>query len=46
VSSDIVKNFLRMGSQPKEGGVTVISSADNRAKAEFGVLAAAWTLLD
>ena len=32
--------------QPEENDVIVIGSADSLVKAEYGALAAAWTLID
>jgi len=52
VSGDVAKSFPSTGRMllkmfaPEEGDVIVISSGGSREKAEFGVLAAAWTLLD
>jgi predicted transcriptional regulator len=52
VSSDLAKDFPKAANQmrqllePQENDVIVIGSADNLAKAEYGALAAAWTLLD
>jgi predicted transcriptional regulator len=51
VSSDVVKDFPKTAGtllkvfKPEEGDVIVVSSAGSRQLAEFGVLAAAWTLL-
>lgn len=52
VSNDVVRGFPKAASQivtllePEENDVIVIGSADSLEKAEYGALAAAWTLLD
>ncbi|NWF87466.1 DUF4443 domain-containing protein [Candidatus Bathyarchaeota archaeon] len=52
VSENVVKDFPKAASQairllhPKENDVAIIVSADTLAKAEYGALAAAWTLLN
>lgn len=52
VSDDGAKDFPEAASQifrlldPKENDVIVIGSADNSAKAAYGTLAAAWTIVD
>jgi predicted transcriptional regulator len=51
VSNDVSKDFPKAGKQimflqPKENDVIIIVSADSPEKAEYGALAAAWTLLD
>jgi predicted transcriptional regulator len=49
---DVTKSSPKASSQimkllkPEENDVIVIVSSDNRKKAEYGALAAAWTLLD
>jgi len=40
-ASQIIRNF-----EPEENDVVIIGSADNFGKAEYGTLAAAWTLLN
>jgi predicted transcriptional regulator len=51
VSDDVAKDFPRAANQiltvfqPKENDVVIIGSAGTRKKAEYGTLAAAWTLL-
>lgn len=52
VSDNVAKDFPKAASQairllqPKENDVAIIVSADTLAKAEYGALAAAWTLLN
>jgi hypothetical protein len=51
VTKDLVKDFPRAANQmkilqAKEMDVIVIVGADSIEKAEYGALAAAWTLLD
>jgi len=52
VSDDVAKDFPEAAKQifqlldPKENDVIVIGSADNSAKAVYGTLAAAWTIVD
>lgn len=52
VSENIAKDFPNAAGQivrlfgPEENDAIVISSAENSKKAEYGALAAAWTLLD
>lgn len=52
VSSDVAEDFPRAANQiirhlePEENDVIIIGSADNLGKAEYGTLAAAWTLLN
>ncbi len=52
VSSNLAKDFPKASKQivqllePEENDVIIIGSADNLGKAEYGTLAAAWTLLN
>lgn len=52
VSSNVTKDFPKAANQivqllePEENDVIIIGSADNLGKAEYGTLAAAWTLLN
>jgi len=52
VSDDVAKNFPKAANQmvrllqPEENDVIVVGSADSLAKAEYGALAAAWTLVN
>ncbi|MEM2118914.1 MAG: DUF4443 domain-containing protein [Candidatus Bathyarchaeia archaeon] len=52
VSDDVEKQFpkaakqLKMVFKPEEDDVIIVCSADSPEKAELGVLAAAWTVLD
>jgi predicted transcriptional regulator len=52
VSDNVVKDFPNVASQivsllePEEDDVIIIGSADSLEKAEYGTLAAAWTLLN
>jgi len=52
VSDDVAKNFPEAANQmvrllqPEENDVIVVGSADSLAKAEYGALAAAWTLVN
>jgi len=52
VSRDVARDFPKAASQivkflePEENDVIIIGSADSLGKAEYGVLAAAWTLLN
>jgi predicted transcriptional regulator len=52
VSEDVAKDFPNVANQivrllkPEENDVIVIGSADSLEKAEYGTLAAAWTVLD
>lgn len=51
-NTDVVKNFPKASGQilsllnPKENDVVIITSSNNPRKAEYGAIAAAWTLLD
>jgi hypothetical protein len=52
VSDNVAKDFPNAANQivrllkPKENDVIIIGSADSLGKAEYGTLAAAWTVLD
>jgi predicted transcriptional regulator len=52
VSDDVAKDFPNAANQivrllePRENDVMIIGSADSLGKAEYGTLAAAWTVLD
>ena len=52
VSGNVTKDFPKAANQivqllePEENDVIIIGSADNLGKAEYGTLAAAWTLLN
>jgi 5,10-methenyltetrahydromethanopterin hydrogenase len=52
VSENVAKDFPKAANQairllqPSENDVIIIVSADNLEKAEYGALAAAWTLLN
>jgi len=52
VSRNVAKDFPKASNQivqllkPEENDVIIIGSADNLGKAEYGMLAAAWTLLN
>jgi hypothetical protein len=51
VTNDLAKDFSRAAGhmkilQPKEMDVIVVVGADSSEKAEYGALAAAWTLID
>lgn len=52
VSNDVARDFPKAANQivkllqPEENDVIIIGSADSLEKAEYGTLAAAWTLLD
>jgi len=52
VSNNVAEDFPKAASQiakilePEENDVIIVGSADNLGKAEYGTLAAAWTLLN
>lgn len=52
VSEDVDRDFPQAASQisdllkPQENDVVIVASADDPSKAEYGVLAAAWTLIN
>jgi hypothetical protein len=52
VSSDVSRDYPQAAKQifsllqPEENDVIIIGSADSLGKAEYGTLAAAWTLLN
>ncbi|MDH7563982.1 MAG: DUF4443 domain-containing protein [Candidatus Bathyarchaeota archaeon] len=52
VSDDLAKDYPKAAEQilkllkPEDNDVVIVGSADTPAKAEYGTLAAAWTLLD